>query len=162
MTKCAVCKNRIVFGGIEREGERFCDRRCLLVRYPLFWCEQCLAETTDEGPGQLGMFNGTGTTLRDKSGIPPCPVYGSHVARVWYKMMFIPVVPLGWYRVHWVTRPGFATAARFQARKLRDEAIPGRSPPRSSANTDARQWHRPRQEPTDGGSETGGTADPGR
>lgn len=126
MTKCVVCGSRIVFGAIKRDGSHFCGGRCLRVRYPLFWCARCLAETTDEGPGDVGTFNGTGTTLRDKSGIQPCPECGSRVARVWYKLMLIPIVPLGWYRVHWLLRDmGFG---KFKARRLRDEAIPGRTP----------------------------------
>jgi hypothetical protein len=121
MAKCAWCGHTIVFGGIERDGELFCRRECELERYPVKFCKACLAETTNESTGNLSRFNGTGFTLVPVRSEEPCEECDSEVARVWFTVMWIPLVPGTYYRVLWRHRPGWFGQGSFLARKLRTD-----------------------------------------
>jgi hypothetical protein len=100
--RCDKCGTRIVFGGIERDCKLFCGEGCLNAVYPrppVAFCPDCVRETTDSRPGDLGSLNGWGFGLKRDRAIPPCPTCGSTGGRVWFMVFFIPIIPIGRYRV---------------------------------------------------------------
>lgn len=122
MEKCHVCHSRIVFGGKERAGEFFCGDGCLALRFPPQFCTQCLADTTDQGPGDLGVFLFFGFELRVTPGEPPCPTCGSRAAQTWHTILSFAVSSMEWYRV-------LSVGEKLVARELRVQECPPRPAP---------------------------------
>ncbi len=108
---CANCGTTVVFGGRKHSSHRYCSKECEdWVRHPGF-CEVCLAATTDHESGGTFRLNGFGTCLA----LPRrrCPTCGSVVQTLAFSVFFVPVIPLGQYRVRWVN------PKRFLSRRLR-------------------------------------------
>jgi len=112
--KCTNCQMRVIKGCRDENGV-FCSRQCQgWFRHPGY-CPACAAATTDEGAGNTHTVNGIGTHLYWKK--RPCPVCGSIVQTKFFCVFFLPLVPLGRYRVRYVS-PG-----RYLSRKL-NPAVP--------------------------------------
>lgn len=120
LNACVNCGATVVFGGRKRGRDRYCSSECEdWVRHPGF-CEVCLASTTDQESGGTFRLNGFGTCLafpRDR-----CPSCGSVVQTLALSIFFLPLIPLGRYRVRW------ANPRRFLSRRLRREGVVQRPP----------------------------------
>jgi hypothetical protein len=78
------------------------------------FCAQCVAETTDETPGDVSTLNGIGRQFYGSAA--PCPECASVIRTLWWTLVSLPVVPLGSYR--YKTSEEHGTRARFWCRKL--------------------------------------------
>lgn len=112
---CTNCRTLILFGGERDMGGLYCSWQCRTwywqVRLGLpHFCDHCLAETTDQSSGSTYSLNGTGTSLFGWQ--RPCPQCNSAVRTKCACLFFIPLIPLGTYRVK------FSTPSQFISRKL--------------------------------------------
>jgi hypothetical protein len=78
------------------------------------FCEHCIAETTDETPGDISTLNGIGRQFYGSAA--PCPECASVIRTLWWTLVSLPVVPLASYR--YKTSEEHGTRARFWCRKL--------------------------------------------
>jgi hypothetical protein len=78
------------------------------------FCAQCVAETTDQTPGDVSTLNGIGRQFYGSA--EPCPECASVVRTLWWTLVSLPVVPLASYR--YKTAEELGTRARFWCRKL--------------------------------------------
>jgi hypothetical protein len=78
------------------------------------FCAQCVAETSDETPGDVSTINGIGRKFYGSSS--PCPECGSVVRTLWWTLVEAPILPLGSYR--YKTSEETVNRARFWCRKL--------------------------------------------
>jgi hypothetical protein len=80
-------------------GRTYCSEACMqwLGEGPRSFCKKCQFETIARASGNLSRFNGIGTTFLGSSNA--CAECRSVVKRVWFTVLFIPVVPMGRYRV---------------------------------------------------------------
>jgi hypothetical protein len=78
------------------------------------FCAQCVAETTDETPGDVSTLNGIGRQFYGSAA--PCPECASVIRTLWWTLVSLPFVPLGSYR--YKTSEEHGTRARFWCRKL--------------------------------------------
>jgi hypothetical protein len=78
------------------------------------FCSHCVAETTDETPGDVSTINGIGRQFYGAAS--PCPECGSVIRTLWWTLVEAPVVPLGSYR--YKTSEEAVSRARFWCRKL--------------------------------------------
>ena len=60
------------------------------------FCEHCIAETSDETPGNIKMGNFFGKKFYGSD--KPCPQCTSVVSTLWWTIAHLPIVPLGSYR----------------------------------------------------------------
>jgi len=96
MTKCAVCGKRM-FGGFKADNEHYCSLECYAHSPTQGFCQACLDTTSADSPGSTFTFNAVGTRMffaRDR-----CRQCHSIVQRKAFCVLFLPVVPLGKYRV---------------------------------------------------------------
>ena len=110
--KCANCGSLLLGGG--KEGElRFCSSQCSQFHSHPGYCEQCLAETTQEALGGTFSVNLIFGTHLMGWGAQPCPRCNSKVMRKWLWIV-IPLLPVSAkYRVLYQTR------ARYFSRKMK-------------------------------------------
>jgi hypothetical protein len=88
-------------------GRTYCSEACMrwLGEGPRTFCQKCTFETTPQPTGNLQTINGIGTTFIGSSNI--CAECQSAIRRVWFTMLFIPLIPLRKYRVIQVSRQEF-------------------------------------------------------
>jgi len=105
--QCGNCGARVVKGVRDDLGV-FCSMECRNFKaYPGF-CPACLNTTNSRSSGGTFTFNGIGTALYGSR--DPCAVCGSVIQTLWFCIIFVPVIPLGKYRVKhtqprkWVSR----------------------------------------------------------
>ncbi len=91
---------------------------------PVDFCDACIEATAPYHTGGTFRLNGIGTTLFGQD--HPCPQCGSVVSRLWFCVLFIPIVPLGRFRVLWLS------SGRFLSRAVRRVG----SPPYPRENAD--------------------------
>jgi hypothetical protein len=107
--RCANCGAR-VFKGVTDDRGTFCSTACrTYAAYPGF-CERCTAASTDVSSGGTATFNGIGTALYGSG--DRCPTCSSVIKRLFFCIVFVPVIPLGKFRVKHVT------PQRFFSRKI--------------------------------------------
>lgn len=94
---CTGCNSTILFGGVKQDEMLFCNTLCLEYYLQPNFCASCLAESGDKVLGSTFMFNGIGTTLHGKAS--KCPNCYSVVRAKWFSFTFLPIIPLGKYRV---------------------------------------------------------------
>jgi hypothetical protein len=107
--KCGNCGARVVKGRTDQYGT-FCSSACHDHFVHPGFCASCLHATTEVSSGGTFTFNGIGTRLYGSG--DPCPVCRSVVQRLFFCVIFIPLIPIAKYRVKYVT-PG-----RFLSRRL--------------------------------------------
>ena len=99
--KCENC-GHIPLITICYESHKFCSTKCRdHARFPAF-CRACIDSSAPESAGDSISFNGIGSTFygsRDR-----CPTCHSVVRAQWLCFFFIPVYPLGRYRLKYVSR----------------------------------------------------------
>ena len=80
-------------------GRTYCSEACMqwLGEGPRTFCKKCQFETVAQASGNLSRINGIGTGFGGSS--DACSNCRSVVKRVWFTVLFIPVVPLAKYRV---------------------------------------------------------------
>jgi hypothetical protein len=78
------------------------------------FCSHCVAESTDETPGDVSTLNGIGRKFYGSSS--PCPECASVIRTLWWTFIEAPVIPLGSYR--YKTSQETINRARFWCRKL--------------------------------------------
>jgi len=107
--KCSNCQSRVLSGHRNEQGV-FCSRECQsFFAYPAF-CPACAEATTDTSSGSTYTLNGIGTKLYGRA--EPCSICGSVRQTLWFCFIFVPLIPLGKYRVKYMS-PG-----RFASRKI--------------------------------------------
>ena len=110
LPKCTNCGSWVIGGETDANGT-FCSNVCrTYFLYPGF-CDSCRMATTDVSSGGTFTFNGIGTALYGSAEV--CPTCASVVKRLFFTILFIPIIPLGKYRVKYVTKK------KFFSRKLR-------------------------------------------
>lgn len=96
--KCTNCTTRVVMGKRDENGI-FCSTICQhFYRYPGF-CKSCSGSTTDDGAGSTYTVNGIGTKIY--GGKDPCQECGATIQTKFFVVLFIPLIPLGKYRMKW-------------------------------------------------------------
>ncbi len=123
MEHCNNCKKVILFGAIQSANGVFCSDTCEAgyIALQQGFCEVCLAQTTDESPGNLRQINGIGTSWGfDLGGKDKCPTCGSVVKTKWFCFIF-PLVPTDKFRVLSIQNKQSLTGSRdrFLARKVK-------------------------------------------
>ncbi len=107
--KCLSCGDRVFFTVKDQAGT-FCSKRCRdYFFYPRF-CQECIQSTADQSSGGTFTLNFIGTTFfleKDR-----CLVCGSVVRWLVFSVLLVPLIPLGKYRVKYVSRD------RFWSRKV--------------------------------------------
>ena len=108
--RCQNCGSRVLFGHKD-EGGIFCSRICHdYYKHPGL-CEVCLSQTVEIRFGGTATVNTVGTAYYGRS--DKCAHCGSVIRRQFVCILFIPVVPLGRFRVKYFS-PG-----RFFSRRIR-------------------------------------------
>jgi len=109
--KCQNC-GRLVLGRVRDKFGIFCSIVCRNnVAHPGF-CNECVAASTPTSAGSNVTVNGIGSTFYGNSHW--CKTCGSVVKRQWVCFLFIPIVPLGKFRVKYVA------PNRYLSRMLRE------------------------------------------
>ena len=93
---CQNCGGLVLFHRHESGGV-FCSSVCRQFHNRPGFCEACLKETHEVGAGGTRTVNGFGTSLLGRSA--PCPNCGSVIQRLFACALFIPILPLGRFRV---------------------------------------------------------------
>ena len=107
--KCANCGARVIRGVTDERGT-YCSAACRsYAAYPGF-CDQCRAASTEVSSGGTATVNGIGTKLYGSG--DPCPTCSAVTKRLFFCFVYIPLIPMGKYRVKYVT------PARFFSRKI--------------------------------------------
>ena len=108
--KCNNCSTRLITGKRDENGI-FCSVHCqLYYRNPGF-CKSCDAATTPQSAGSTHTLNGIGTKIYGSNS--PCSQCGSVIQAKFFCFLYIPVIPLGKYRIKW------ASPSRYISRKLK-------------------------------------------
>jgi len=97
----------------DASGAGYCSEECLIwgALGATEFCPQCLRATTNQSPGDMHRVNGVG---RGFGGIAErCPRCRSVVRRIWFTILYAPLIPLARYRVIQ------ASPTQFFARRLR-------------------------------------------
>ncbi len=119
MARCSRC-TRIMVGGYKSGEERFCSLSCYTSSPTGTFCGACMAATTNDTPGGTFTFNSVGTRLcfvRNR-----CPECHSIVQRKFFVALYIPLIPMGSYRVI------YTAPRRYLGRRLRRGAVPAAVP----------------------------------
>lgn len=130
--KCSNCGSRVVWGQRDELGV-YCSEQCQsFFHFPGF-CQSCADGTTAEDAGSTTTLNGIGTKLYGSGS--RCPVCQSIVQTKFFCLLFIPVIPLGKYRVRYVS------SNRYLSRKLLAKSTSPASPATNASSfyTDRRQ-----------------------
>lgn len=110
MFKSCVNCNGMVLTGITTDRGVFCSSECRdFAAHPGF-CPACTAISTEKSSGGMFVVNGIGTRLYGSK--DRCSVCGAVTQTHWITFLYLPVIPLGRYRVKKVT------PAKFLSRKL--------------------------------------------
>jgi hypothetical protein len=113
MARCASCNGVIFFG--KKEGDlQFCNQTCMEFFAAPNFCQNCVDETTPESPRGTYVINGVGTRIYGNRS--KCPNCFSVIKKKWFCIVYIPVIPLGTYRIKPVT------VTRYLGRKLKKPA----------------------------------------
>jgi hypothetical protein len=107
--KCGNCNARVIKGRTDEYGT-FCSRECHDNFVHPGFCATCVHGTTPVSSGGTFTLNGIGTRLYGSG--DRCPICHSVVQRLFFCVLFIPLIPLGKYRVKY-TAPN-----QFLSRKL--------------------------------------------
>lgn len=109
--RCDNCGGRVGWWGRRTRDGDFCSPECeSYFDYPGF-CRRCREETEPTSSGSVATLNGVGTRLLGGRG--RCRVCDSVVQTKYFCFGF-PLVPLGRYRVRYVT------PTEYLSRRLRD------------------------------------------
>ncbi len=65
------------------------------------FCEHCMAESTEDTPGDVSTVNGVGRKFY--GGAKPCPNCGSVIRTLWWTLVDVPIIPRGSYRYKTIT-----------------------------------------------------------
>jgi hypothetical protein len=113
--KCNNCDTRVIAGKRDQNGI-FCSTICQrFYQHPGF-CQSCDAATTPESAGSTFTFNGIGTQIYGSKS--PCSQCGSTIQTKFFCLIFIPLIPLGKYRLKW------STPSHYISRKLKPAVAP--------------------------------------
>src|SRR5437870_1680365 len=119
MRRCATCQRLLLISGYVlgyRAGtDRYCSIGCFASNPRSSFCWECREATTSESPGNTFLLNAIGTRLcfsRDR-----CPKCHSIVQLKAFTILFVPIAPLGWYRVLHSPRGNFMSS-RYVGRRL--------------------------------------------
>jgi len=107
--KCNNCGARVLTG-IRDERGLFCSKECQSFAAHPGFCPACTSVSTDKASGGTYTMNGIGTALYGAK--DPCTVCGAVTQTHWITFVYVPVIPLGKYRVKYVQ------PRRYLSRKL--------------------------------------------
>lgn len=98
--KCQNCGERVFGRPSPNAGGIFCSRICQSnFRHPGF-CTACVAATTPSPAASSIRVNGIGAGLYFRKDW--CKTCGSVIQSQWFSVFFIPVIPLGKFRIKYV------------------------------------------------------------
>ena len=104
MARCAYCEQLILVGGTASGERRFCNARCesrfLALQQQPGFCAGCIASTLDESAGGTFVLNGFGTRMYGSA--ERCTQCASVRQTKFVTALFVPVFPLGSYRVKYI------------------------------------------------------------
>lgn len=81
------------------------------------FCDLCLSATSAKSPPSTRRVNGIGTAFWESR--TRCPTCGSIDARVWFTILFLPVIPLGRYKIIYLQpRRSLLRATRYVGRRV--------------------------------------------
>jgi hypothetical protein len=80
-------------------GRTYCSEECLIwgALGPTEFCQGCVRGTTAKSTGNMNRLNGTGRSFI--GGSQRCPRCRSMIRRVWFTLLYVPLIPLSRYRV---------------------------------------------------------------
>lgn len=107
--KCGNCGSRVVKGRTDEYGT-FCSRECHDNFVHARFCDTCVRASTDVPDGGTFTLNGIGTRLYGSG--DRCPICQSVVQRLFFCVLFIPLIPIRKYRVKYIA------PARFLSRRI--------------------------------------------
>jgi hypothetical protein len=107
---CQNCGGLVIFARPSPTGV-FCSSACRQHHKTPDFCEACLEQTHEVGAGNTCRVNGVGTALYGRG--TPCPRCGSVIQQLFWCLLFIPIIPLGRFRVKYCA-PG-----KYISRRLR-------------------------------------------
>lgn len=120
---CYYCKRFFCHDCLVESGNVYCcgAPECVKAKnaiYGQWFCDRCLAITTDESAGSDVLWNGIGTRLIGRES--PCPVCRSVEATAWFVLLFAELKRLARYRVVWLEDGGVFGRSRYISRRIRD------------------------------------------
>lgn len=81
------------------------------------FCKLCLSTTSAKSPASTRRVNGIGTTFWESS--TPCLTCGSIDVRMWFTFLFLPVIPLGRFKIIYLEkRRSLLHATRYVGRRV--------------------------------------------
>lgn len=102
--KCVNC-NGMVLRGIETERGIFCSGECRDNAVHPGFCAACVAMSSEKSSGGTYAINGIGTRLHGSK--DRCSACYAVTQTHWITFLYLPVIPLGRYRVKKVTPVNF-------------------------------------------------------
>lgn len=101
-------------GGYRAGEERFCSLPCLTASSAQSFCEACVDATTPKSPGNTFNIQSFGTRMYFAK--HRCPTCHSVVQTKAICVLFVPIFPLGRYRVIYFSQTAFAGRALREGR----------------------------------------------
>lgn len=117
--RCDNCGNRILLNAREDRQGVYCSRECQSYYRQPYFCRACIEETSDVSAGSTTTVNGVGTTLYGSAS--RCPDCDSIIQTKWVCFIFLPIIPLGRYRVLYASPTQYLSRqVGGRPRRLRD------------------------------------------
>jgi hypothetical protein len=99
--ECINCGMKVLKGKRDENGF-FCSTKCQrFYRHPEF-CQVCISATSDKSAGKTYTLNGIGTQLYFEKDV--CPHCESIIQTKFICFWFMPLIPIGKYRVKWMSQ----------------------------------------------------------
>jgi hypothetical protein len=118
--RCDNCGRRIFANARRARDGIWCSRACQSYSRQPYFCRACVEETSDVSAGSTTTVNGVGTTLYGSAS--RCPDCDSVIQTKWFCIIYVPIIPLGRYRVLYASPSQYLSRQLGgQPRRLRDE-----------------------------------------
>ena len=95
--KCDCCGSRIVAGAVRASNGVFCSANCQRFDAHPGFCQSCLEATSSNYVGKMSTVNGCGTRFYGSA--DHCETCNSTIRTRYLTILWIPIIPLGRYRV---------------------------------------------------------------
>lgn len=116
--KCTNCNSRILAGGRRDRNGIFCSATCQSYYRQPYFCRDCLLETSPKDAGSCSSLNGCGTMLYGSGS--RCEVCNSIIQTKFITLIYIPVFPLGKYRILWSTNSSYLSRKLLPPHEIPD------------------------------------------
>jgi len=122
MRRCDNCGRTIIGGGLHEPRGSFCSKVCAEASLYIGFCQSCVESTLDVSSGSTATVNAVGTRLFGRAN--QCPTCRSVVQRLFFCILFVPVVPGLQFRVKYLRPDQFLS--RQMPLSVEAEASPWR------------------------------------